>query len=624
MKIKKLLAVIMSAVILLTAMSGTLSAYALTMCETQYTYDSPNLSWLKDLIVKEDMTSVDGLSQRNTIIAKSSYPYDETAESFKEEVAYYQTLYTLDENMADVIYIYMMELAMSFAGSDESGHSDEFIRAYLESLGIVYPAGKEDSEETRIVARALFSIVSKDESYVVKRGTGLYEAFTAYISTLLGVDIGMILQFDADSDLSDLKEYVTAACKYLLFCSGYDVSAGTSEEEVYRLIAIMTIRAQGISIDSSTATLEEIKNKYLCAMICKMYDVSINVDGFSKAVKENNLAFYLLQLIGKENGVTVRDSVSYDEAFEIVCENTDAFRLEEGEFYADIFEYDVQLKYKRDAIWLYPQTLGVTDSSEGTQVNVLIDGSDVRENYYVEVPLDSEKAEQKVVITVEYTDKTGKISSSYQLNIRQGATEAVSGGAISDALDGVKDAVTEVLEDLGFDSSFSNIVETLPFELPQRLLSIASLLLPSFDNLSLGAGFLAQLFGYSKDDDSNVDTEDIGGVGGLDAFDQSQDSSQSMDFGHIDIGNLNINIGKVENTTKPANTVVIPETQFTYPQNNASDSERNWFEELISDTQTVVILIVILVVTFGICLALFLKLLDSKKAGAKDKKNKDN
>ena len=125
------------------------------MAETQYAYDSPNLSWLKDLIVKENMTSVDGLSQRNTIIPKAQYPYSATAETFKEEVASYQAIYTLNEDMANVLYLYMLELTMSFANATDKSYSDEFIRAYLESLGIVYPS--EDTQETKIIARALFT-----------------------------------------------------------------------------------------------------------------------------------------------------------------------------------------------------------------------------------------------------------------------------------------------------------------------------------------------------------------------------------------------------------------------------------------------------------------------------------
>ena len=618
MKLKKLIAVFMTVVMLFTVLSCGMSASALVMAETQYMYDSPNLSWLKDLIVKENMSSVDGLSQRNTIVAKAPYPYSATAETFKEEVASYQAIYTLDENMANVLYLYMLELTMSFANGTDKSYSDDFIRAYLESLGIVYPS--EDTQETKIIARALFTIVTKDEDFVVKRGTGLYQAFTSYISQTLGLNVDLVIKFDKDADVNDLKDYVLAAGKYMLYSAGYNVTKDTPEEEVYRLIAIMTIRAQGISIDSSTATFEEIKNKYLCAAMCRIYEVTIDPDGFDKAVKNDNLAFYLLQLIGKENGITVRDSVSYETAFDIVSRNTTYFNLEEGEFYADVYEYDVQLKYKRDTIWLYPQTIGVTSESDGTKVDVFVNDNDVRENYYVSVAIDKEAEMVPVIITVEYTDKTGaKISSSYKLNVYQGTKEAVQNSTISDAFGGMTDYVDKVLGDIGMNSSFADIISKVPFEIPQRILSITTLLLPEFDGSSLGIGaFFSKLFGYSKDNDSNVNTENIGGVGGLDAFGQSGNSTQSMDFGNLNIGNLDFNIGG-STPINPADTVVIPDDGIYYPPEPSVTDEDNWFKELFSNPTSVILFTAALVIIFGACLGLFMKLFSAKNDKQKKK-----
>ncbi len=623
MKIKKMIAVFLTTVMLVTVMSCGLNAFALVMCETQYVYDSADMSWLKDLIVKENMSSVDGLSQRNTLIPKSEYPYGATPDSFKNEIAYYQTVYTLDENMANVAYLYMLELAKSFAGPATSNYSDEFIKSYLESVGIVYPENADD--ETKIVARALFSVIISDEKYEVKKGTGLYEAFTDYISVLLGVNVSVLLKYDNDSELFDLNEYVIAACKYMLFNSGYAVDKNTSDEEVFRLIAIMTIKAQGISIDSGSATFEEIKNKYLCAMMCKIYDVSIDTASFGKAAENDNLAFHMLQLIGKEYGISVKNTLTYEEAFDLVGEKTGYFNLEEGEFYADVYEYDVKLNYKRDKIWLYPQTLGTTNESDGTKVNVLINGKDVRENYYVDVSIDPEKAVIPVVITVEFTDsKAVKKTSSYKLNVYQGTKEPPVSGTISDSLTGVKDVVENVLNELGLDSSIAGLVVNIPFELPTRLLGITSLIIPSFSNLpSLGTGLLAQLFGYSKDDDSNVNTDSIGGVGGLDSFNSSGNSSQSMNFGSLNIGNIQLNTNTLTPNMKPADSIVIPDNQFNQNVPQIQDEGQGWFADLMSDTTSVIVIVVVLLLTFGVCFTLFVMILNEKSARDKIKKKSD-
>ena len=626
MKRNRILAVFLTVVMLITALSTGLSAVALMMVETQYTYDSANLSWLKDLIIKEDMSSVTGLSSSCTLEPVAKYPYRETAESFKEEIAYYQMMYTLDENMVDVIYLYMLDLVESMASTTTSDYTDEFIKSYLESLGIVYPSGEAaNSTETYIVARALFSILNSDEDYEVKRGTGLYDAFTGYISKLLGVNVSVLLKFDGNNDFSDMEEFVLAVCKYMLYVAGYDVSAVTSDAEVYRLIAIMTIRSQGISIDSSTATFEEIKIKYLCAMMCKIYEVSIDVNAFEKAVNADNLAFYMLQLAGKKSGVAIKDSVPYKDAFDLVCKNTDYFNLAPGEFYADIYEYNVKLKYLRSTIWIYPQTLGTTSASEGTSVKVKINDAAVRENYYVDVALDKSKSTQSVLITVEYTDKSGTKSSSYKINITQGTEEPVKNAIISSALTDVSDIVNKLLGEVGLDSSLATIVKNIPFELPDRIFSISSLLMPSFDSNSLGSSFLQALFGYSTDNDKNTNTDQLGGVGGLDSFNSgtSSDSVQSMDF-NVNVDYLNSLQPDPNVQEKPiyqANQLVIDDNQANYPQDDVVD-DSNWLESFMGDTASVAILAVVLIVVFAGCLVLFMKLLkpNGEKKDKKDKK----
>lgn len=619
-KLRKFIALMLSLIIMSFAFSAGMTAYAIVMCETQYAYDSADPSWLKDITVKEDMNTINGMTGRNTLKPIASYPYRETAESFSEEIDYYKILYTLDENMANAAYLYLLSLAESFTNSAvASGVSDEFIRSYLESLGIVYPSGSsENSAETKTVARALYAIIASDDSYTIKRGTGLYDAFTAYLAKLLGVSNSVILKFDGDNDLSDLKEYVLAACRYTLYAAGYKVDKDTPESEVYRLIAVMTIRAQGITIDSSSATFEEIKNKYLCATMCKIYDVPIDTAAFDKAVSGGKLDFYMLQLIGKKYKITVRDSLTYEAAFKLVCENTPYFDLEDGEFYADIHEYDVPLKYKRDTVWIYPQTLSVTSESDGITVSVSINGNKVRANYYVDVTLDSSKEKNTVVITVDYRDASGVMkTSSYKLNFIQGKEKPVSGTTVSQALAGIGGLASKVVGDLGNNQVISNIVANIPFETPERFWSIASLMLPNFINGALpGSGLLQKIFSYSKTDDSRVNSNQIGGVAGLDSYNSSSNSTQSMNFPTVNLpaGNLDITpVTPQESSSNPANQIVVGNNNNNNSSLNISGSKGNWFTSLMSDTKSVVVIVVALVAAFSICLVLFLKLLKGRE-----------
>lgn len=619
MKMKRVISVLLASILLLLTFSSGLFAYALVTCETQFSYDSADPSWLKDLVVKEDMNTISGLSGRNTLKAVAEYPYRATVDSFSEDIAYYQLLYTLDEDMANAAYLYLLDMATAFGSSAiGAGQSDEYIRSYLESLGVVYPAGNAATDaETLIVARALYAVISADNSYTINRGTGLYDAFTAYLSRIIGVNNTVLVKFDGDNDISDLKEYVLAACKYSLYAAGYQVSKDTPAEEVYRLIAIMTIRAQGISIDSSSATFEEIKNKYLCAMICKIYGVSIDTDAFEKAVKNGNLDFYMLQLIGKKYKITVRDSATLKEAFDIVCKNTPYFDLEEGEFYADIHEYDIQLKYIRDTVWIYPQTLSVTSEPDGIYVTVSVNGNKVRENYYVDVALDSSKEKSTVLVTIDVRNASGRTdSSTYKLNFIQGSEKPVEGTTISSALVGIGALAQQVVEDMGNNPVVSGFIAKIPFETPEKFWSIASLMLPNFISGSIpGNGLLQKIFSYSKNDDSRVDTDKIGGVAGLDSYNASSGSSQSLNFSSISLSPGDLNIGNpAESASNPASEIIVGENNGNLSINPpVQNNGGNWFTDLIGDTKSVVVIVVSLVVAFAACLFLFTKLLKGKE-----------
>ena len=178
-----------------------------------------------------------------------------------------------------------------------------------------------------------------------------------------------------------------------------------------------------------------------------------------------------------------------------------------------------------------------------------------------------------------------------------------------------------MLEEIGLDSSIADIIANIPFELPTRLLNLTSLIIPSFDKLQLGAGFLAQLFGYSKEDDSNVDNGTIGGVGGLDSFNSSQNSTQSMNFGTINPGNLQFNNQNTPPVITPADSIVIPDVQNPAGTPQIQD-EGNWFEELMADRNAVLIIVIILVLTFGICFTLFIMIFNEKSARDKLKKRR--
>ena len=64
---KKLLFKVICVALCVALLSADLfAAAAILPFETQYDYDEADIAWLTDLVIKEDMTTVEGMAQRVT------------------------------------------------------------------------------------------------------------------------------------------------------------------------------------------------------------------------------------------------------------------------------------------------------------------------------------------------------------------------------------------------------------------------------------------------------------------------------------------------------------------------------------------------------------------------------
>lgn len=633
MKKRKIIALILSLVLLL---SSAIPAAAYSVFNTQYTYDKSDFSWLRDLIVKEDMTSLSGLSKRSQLKAVTNYPYTENKDTFSEKINNYAILYSLDSTMTDAAYLYALSLAENFAqNSVSSDKSDDFIKAYIISSGVEWPDGENaDSSETKIAARIVYALMTGDSGFTVAPGTGLYDAFEAYISKIFGVDKSVILKMASGGSVSNLKDFVFAACRYALYRAGYDVDANTSDEETARLVAVMTVKTQGITINEKTATADEIKSKYLAAVLDKIYGVNADPDEVWKAKENGDLPLYMIKVIGKENGVTVSSKSSYEDAFNTVLTKTDVFKIKDGDFYSDIFEYNISLEYKRSSIWINPETA----SSDSV---VTINGERVNQKNYSRISIDPKKEKQTVEIKVDYTGTdSGSKTSVYKINITQGKKEAPAVNTISSALSSVSSLITNVSNDLTdggktitpTSTTFASLVSSIPFALPGRVISIASLLIPNTEDvLDLGSDFLTTFFGYfnqissgKTSVSSNVNSNSIGGVGGLDAYNNSSSSGNvlSVNFEKSGIPGYSAtvaaaNSGAVSSDAKTANQVIISNDALQADANKTQAVQQAAAQTkssslLISDPKTATVVICSLIVLFGACFFIFYKIVDMK------------
>lgn len=546
--LKSFICVISVAVLLLCAFSPAADA-ALFAFETQFDYSKANTAWLTDLVAKENMTDIEQIAARLTLEAVPDYPYTETPESFKNEVAYFCTIYTIDEQSLRAAYIYVFQMMGDYSYIIEAGTTDEQIKEYLVDKGIVYPENAD--EDTLILARALYVAISSGalDQYIdgsSLSGIQLEKAIIDYASAICGIDTASLSKWIDGGKILSLDDFVLATARLSLWTSGYSVTPQTPAAEVYRQLAVMVIEQQGITAGADLST-EELKLRYMAAMLGKSYDIQVDSTKLSEAIAAHNVPFYILQLLGQKAGLSIKPTVySYEDAFYLVADNSDVFDIEPGEFYADIFEYNVHLAKRRSSIWLYPTTYsGVSDAKS---VSVTVDGVPVKDNFYSEVSLDPSLNMQTLSIKVTYTTRSVKNDCTYLLNVYQGTgaqpeettkDENTSSPDNSTGSGTASSIVSSILSSFGVSTDLDDTLSSAVLSLPSKITSIISVLAPSFDTaepttsfIDSGSNVFGSLFNIldTVGERVNFDLSGIGGLSLLSFFNDNKSKESDVKF----------------------------------------------------------------------------------------------
>lgn len=503
---RKLLRQLLAVFICMALLSADFFASAVILTfETQYDYDEADIAWLTDLVIKEDMTSVAGMAQRVDLVPAPEYPYDETPESFTDDVNYFTSLYNLEAGSQHAGYIYFFEILNANSELISAEFSDADIREYLEGVGISYPS--DAGADEKVMARALFTayVTGSLGSDFYQSGASLEEIAAKYLATLTGMNTESLKEWMPGSSILSFDDYILAASKLALWSNGYDVSVDTPEDEVYRLIAVMTVKAQGISI-SNDLPFSELNLKYIAALLGQKYSVSVDSSKLGSAIKNDTVPFYILQLMGRQNGISIReDNATYEEAFYLVADNTDIFDVSSDDFYADIYLYDAYLTNKCDSLWIYPTAYSTNNSTYIPVVTV--NGIPIKNNYYNEIGILPDSDVQELAVSVIVSGGGRKSECTYVVRIHQGeestpegdipSTEAVTeehSYVSSDSL------VADVLSSMGINSVISAILNKSYVSLPTGLSGIVSFIAPTFDENSTVGNYVSGGQTTGKDD----------------------------------------------------------------------------------------------------------------------------
>ncbi len=398
---------------------------------TQYKYEENDPSWLRQLTIKEDMLSTNGLINEEILHPVSSYPYTSDPPHFKAQVEEYIELYTLDDDSQRAAYLYLLQQVGALGIIAEPDTTDEDKIEWLKNQGIIITDEDEKDPEKKLMIIALYALMKNDIYYVytgktlkIPEGTPCEEAIVMYLMALSGDGSELssfVLKFFGSSSIGNLDDYIYYTSLMALYTQGY-VSPleipSITRNEVYRRVAIMTIRTAGIAIDAETATTEEIRHKYLSAMLGTQYSVTIDPAAFQKALNKSTAPYYILQRMAYEDSkVTIsQNKHSYEDCFKIVLQKTNRFDLED-EFYSDIYEYDIYLENIRKNISVNTNPI----NKNGTTIS--INGVDVTAGSYALVEL-AGKAKETITIICKNTANKKTTQTVYKVNVHQGVTEA--------------------------------------------------------------------------------------------------------------------------------------------------------------------------------------------------------
>lgn len=435
-KITKFLSVLLVAIIFATAMIPSASARDFAPIfdatnlgvQTQYLYSENDVSWLRKLVVKEDMLSSEGILTESELIPVTDYPYTTDAPHFKAEVEECIKTYTLDEESQKAAYLYLLEQIGALTIISEPTTSDATKADWLRQQGVLITPEEEADPDKILLISALYAMMRNDlyyvytgEQFTMPQDTPLEEAVVLYIAALSGNEnslLSFIYKYFGTTSLGTLEDYIYYTALFALWeegLVGVNEIPTISRKEVFRRLAILSIKTYGLAIDAETASTEEIQQKYLTAMLGTHYKVRLDPQSLISSVSAQGVPYYILQRMASEDvGLTLSHTkYTYEACFQQVLTKTDRFDLDR-EFYSDVYEYDVFLRNNRSSIYVNPTPITST-------AIITVNGVQVPAGQYAEVQLLNTPF-QAITITCTHKVNNHSQSSTYKLNIIQGTT----------------------------------------------------------------------------------------------------------------------------------------------------------------------------------------------------------
>ncbi len=394
-----------------------------TRRETEYNY-----AWLDQLIIRDDASAF----VPTTVIPKpDDYPYSHTYEEFLEEVKQYSALKDLNENTVSSTYEEMMTLVYYTVVALGMTDDYEVMEEYLRDHGITIPdvPGGQDKINVAVVYAALkydavYALYGTKVSIPV--GVSLDNASVIIFSALAGVMLPSGIDTFPGLAVHTVKSYVTdfddipvsknpTAAEVFYWAKVIVASSADSNEDNIGDYEVSKMAYDMVHPDDKAY----VDNAYYATILNTAYDVTLDADALGAAAESGDktaVARLILETMLSEKNVRVGSKMNTKELFELACVNG-CFNLEE-EFHSDVFYYDVTIAQERTKMWFTP--FSVADQLEGGNVkatSMTLNGAPAGHNTTTSVALDPQKANETIVLTVDYNDGIRNEHATYTFNI---------------------------------------------------------------------------------------------------------------------------------------------------------------------------------------------------------------
>lgn len=442
MKLKKTACLLLSAVLFLATLTPICAFANADLADKDA---KENMAWLSDFYIRE--SAMDFV--KNEVTPENGV-YSDTAETFVKNVENLKKAYNADFNTFADAYDKILTELFSLADAADLGINFDDMKAYLQDeYQIVYPEQEDAKTQTYTAivyvclrTDLLQSLLNVDVT--IAPNTTLEKAVVLILGSILGEEVG--------ADIQTMFDFAVMNIEKILADNKIPVPDDTDVQNILTMYKILVAKQMGYLTDLKVtdfakADAKTVQAAYAAATIKMTYGVSPSVEDVLAATAsedENAVAVLILRTMIAEKGETWTANETLETLFDRACKL--GYFDPQLEFYADVYNYDVNLEYNCDEIWLTPFAYAAEKGNDKLQyVTITINGTPVKSARSYKLAMTDEDV-TTATVEVKYDD--GKIAdeATYIFNIHNGTKQqpsvalpipdsTVSGGSIDMDLD---------------------------------------------------------------------------------------------------------------------------------------------------------------------------------------------